>query len=82
MQLKDELQPMEVPPEVETMDTDMKKGGDAPNAMAIGERDIWDLTSPELVCLAAINPKAVIRHLQDLGKELDLKISSQHQTGQ
>lgn len=45
------------------------------------DRDIWDLTSPELICLAATDPTAVIRHIQDIGKELDLRITGTPRPG-
>jgi len=38
------------------------------------EQDIWDMTSSELVCLAATKPSAVVKHIQDLGKELNMRV--------
>ena len=58
------------------------KSVEEPPKVPLCDRDIWDLTSPELICLAAKNPRAVIRHLQDIGKELNLKIAAPPRTGE
>jgi len=38
------------------------------------QQDIWEMTSPELICLAATDPRAIIKHIQDLGRELNMRV--------
>jgi len=46
------------------------------------EQDIWDMTSSELVCLAATKPGAVVKHIQDLGKELNMRVLAPTREGE